>query len=198
MAYSKTVASFCENPDKPFEVISELKVRKMLEKYTAKLPGGWKLEFRRNEHQFGVDIVCYEYKVSDNGFEVNEIGKVEVEASPKWRNGIYPHKWRTYSYLRRKVEKWDKMDQGLYGLDVFSGQMVDNADKKIYLKTAIDMSDCHCALASDIFQYGELYVDRRGDMPPDRSNYLRFPIKENLFNKRGWEDCIKYITNCFQ
>lgn len=192
-SYSQNkIASFCADPKNPFEVVAELKVRKMLEKHTK-----WNFEFSRNEFLFGVDIIAYKYTIIGNTYERNKVGKIEVEASPQWINNQYPPRWRYYSYLRRKVERWDKHRKNTYKDGIWSGEPVDEAESTIYLKCAIDMSDCHSALISDIWGNCRLFRDKDRSLREDAAWYFRSLIEFDEITKRGWKESIDFAINHF-
>lgn len=183
------ISKFCEDPKNPFQVKAELKVRKMLEKHTS-----WKFEFTRNDHPKGVDILAYKYVLNGNDFERVELGKIEVEASGLWKNNKYPENWRTYSYLRRKIEQWREYENGR--VCDWKGLVRENSDKIVYLKCAIDMSDCHAALVSDIWlQAGAFLTEDHRFGRGSRKWMYRIPFSKDRITKRGWRDCIFFALN---
>lgn len=197
MPFNELVASFCEDPKNPYQVKSELKVRKMLEKHTS-----WHFEFSRNEFKHGVDILAYKYVLRGNEYKKIKVGKIEVEVSKLWMHGIYPKNWKATSYLRRKVEKFDLFNVA-HGLnsEIWKGEEWDDASETIYLKCAIDMSDCHCALVSDIWgnkSSGWMEKDKREGITEDRAWYIRFRIEDDPVSIWGWESCIAFSINVFE
>lgn len=187
------ISKYCEDPKNPFQVKAELMVRKMLEKHT-----GWKFEFTRNEHQYGVDIIAYRYTLKGNSFEREEVGKIEVEASKKWKNGIFPTDWKTYSYLRRKIEAWDKTMKP-ETRKIWKGVPWDDGKKRVYLKCAIDLSDCHAALVSDVWDFAnDNFLKEWKKFGRESRRWMyQIPFAKDIITKRGWKDCITFALKSF-
>lgn len=186
--YSNEIANMCEGRKTSYDVTAELKVRKVLEKHT-----GWNVEFTRNDDKYGFDINCFHYTISQS-WERDSAGFVEVEESSMWKDGIYPQRWRFYSYLKRKVFVFD-FKNGL-----FVQSPVENSEKTIYLKVARDLSDCHASLISDIFNHHEFkWTDSRPGLGEDLYNreMLRFSL-QSKYVCRGWAQCVGLIKETFK
>lgn len=195
MRMKNHIAKYCDDPSNPFQVKAELMVRKMLEKHT-----GWEFEFIRNDLQYGVDIIAYKYTLNGNKFIKNEMGRIEVEASKQWVNGEYPKHWKFYSYLRRKVEQWDKsMSTAPKGTSIWMGRPWPSNNRVIYVKCALDMSDCHSALVSDIWVLGKTYLveDKSISLPESQRWYYRTHIILDRITIKGWEKTIGFAIQTF-
>lgn len=187
MPYLDKIASYTPDRKNSYEVTIELKVRKMLEKHTD-----YRFEFRRTDDNYATDITAYRYEVRATGWSVSPIGFIEVEETPNWTNGIYPHNWRTYSYLSRKVLQYDRNTAS------FTDAPVNDAANTIYLKVARDLSDCHASLVMDIAQHHtNRWMDASNGLGAGEYNRqcLRFPINESNYVKRGISDCMNMILD---
>lgn len=184
------VSKFVPDQKAPYNIELELKIRKLLEELLSD-----DYEMHRNEDPYAWDIVCYKYKINGDSFIREELGFIEVEVSKKW-SSTWPGDWKTYSYLRRKVEENDPFNNSP---DTWKGAPAKNAHKTIYLKCSLDMSDCHAALVSDIYERmdGNLVCDHRYGFKERQKWYVRFPLDGCEITRRGWEEAKKLIEEVF-
>lgn len=185
MSSENSIAKYTKTPSSPYSIENELRVRKWLEDIT-----GHQFEFRRNSDQCGYDIQNFYYdKVGSNKFQQRFNCFIEVEDTPIWVNGVYPRHWRSYSFLRRKVDEFD------WDWNVFTESLKTDADKTIYLKVAGDMSDMCCAAITDIKKFGKLTRRGKKDFSNDYTAFVyEFPLdNSDGIVSRGVDECSDYI-----
>lgn len=113
----------------PYEIDSELMVRKWLEKHTD-----YHFEFCKNEDRYGFDIICNKYEINGGNWEKRQIGFIEVELSTKWDEFNYPSNWRNHSFLARKVYKFENGE--------FTSELKDGCDRMVYVIFNKPMTNC--------------------------------------------------------
>ena len=170
----------------PFEIDTELRVRKILESVTDH-----RFEFIKNNNPFGYDLVANKYTQTDSLWKVEPIAFIEIEVSSVWVDS-YPSNWKTYSFLKRKVYKFD------YHSKQYTDELKPYANNTIYFLLNKTMSDSICARISDIAKMPTIVGKETGNLRQD--SYLRIDLdyKQN-FIKRGLENCIdaikKYLSS---
>lgn len=167
----------------PYEIESELKVRKKLESATNHM-----FEFKRNDDYYKEDIECYLYQITGNDWNRYIIGYVEVEEKPQWKKSTWPNYYTHYNFLARKVNKYD------YQSKLFTHELVDNANSTIYLCTAIDLSDAFCCLVSDIPKFGKFWNRSSNENYHNRYDCYYRIDKDHHRVYRGWENVVPFIT----
>ena len=121
----------------PHEIDSELIIRKMLENNT-----NYSYEFQKNG-QYDYDIGVYKYYINAGNYEKVNICFIEVELSEAWKTN-YPNFWHNYSFLRRKVNVFDRQTNR------FTDELKPNAEKTLYIIFNKTMTDAAAIQIKDI------------------------------------------------
>jgi len=165
----------------PYAIDVELEIRKILEKGTD-----YTYEFQKNENHYDYDISVFKYYIDGANWEKKLIAYIELEVSESWENE-FPYYWKTYSFLKRKVYKWD------YGDNNFTNELKDNADKTIYIIFNKSLSDSYCSDIETISTFHEEILSNGGKTGDSRKDtYLREPLTSERVTK-GIENCIEKI-----
>ena len=164
----------------PYEIDSELIVRKMLENNT-----NYTYEFQKNG-KYDYDIGVYKYYLQAGSYKKVNICYIEVELSEAWITG-YPEFWHNYSFLRRKVNVFD------YKNNQFTSKLKDNAEKTLYIIFNKTMTDSAAMPIKDI--PGACYSKFQnvtGTNSIHDNTFYRTPLTSNNVT-RGLESCFELI-----
>jgi len=178
------IKNYVSNPSAQYSIKNELEVRKWLEAIT-----GINFEFRRNDNQYGYDILCYAYSlVNSNKFKQYFNCFIEIEDTPQWTGKTYPPKWRNYQFLRRKIDVFD------YNANQYTNQLKPNANNTIYLKVAGDFSDMCSARIIDIKKNGKKDIIKGWGNDIRKASIYSFPlIPKHPAIARGKDQCAEQI-----
>lgn len=170
----------CKDRVNPYEIDTELRIRKILENYT-----GYQFEIRKNEDPYAYDLVVYFYDTSNVGSPAIPLIFVEIEQSETWKDK-YPSNWKAYSFLARKVFKFDKT------IDAFTNELKDNANKTIYIIFNQSLTDC---IAQKVSFIAENYNLVRSTKTFNSYNdwVLRTPVDNSHLVVRGIEKTMSKI-----
>jgi len=154
----------------PYEIDSELMVRKWLEKHTD-----YHFEFCKNDDKYGFDIICNQYKLDGKDWEKHQIGYIEVELSSKWNQFQYPGNWRSHSFLARKIYKFRNGQ--------FINELKEGCDKMVYVIFNKPMTNCVACRPIDLLGQNPEFarVSYTGDERFDWG--LRVPLDCNIVAK---------------
>jgi hypothetical protein len=134
--------------EQSYDYKDELEIRKILEAHT-----NWQFEFTKND-QYAYDLRITEWDSQPRSPDDNRtLGFVELERSrsdkdDSWVTGEIPDSWYFYSFLMRKVRKWNPHTQRFGGLK-------DEFRRTIYLKFNHAMDNCFAAAVADIYHHGQ-------------------------------------------
>jgi len=149
----------------PYAIDVELEIRKIFEWETD-----YTFEFQKNEDPFDYDISVFKYYIKGADWEKKLIAYIELEVSESWKNE-YPNWWNTYSFLKRKVYKWDNNNK------TFINQLKDNADRTIYVIFNKELTDACCSDLKTISTFNEIILPNGGKTGDIRKDtYLREPL----------------------
>jgi len=170
--------------DQSYEIKDELKIRKTLEAHTD-----WHFEFTKND-QYAYDLRITEWHRRPRSPDDNQtLGFVELERSRadkehSWITGDIPESWKFYSFLMRKVRKWNRRNRRFDGLK-------DEFRRTVYLKFNHAMDNCFAASIADIHQNGQKtpYSDGTKD-----NTYLALDLDDPAV-RVGVEDCVSFIES---
>lgn len=161
----------------PYEINLELWIRKLFENKTD-----YTFEFQKNEDKYGYDLSVYKYYLSGGDYEKILIAFIEIEVSENWENE-YPQYWRDYSFLKRKVYKYDFYE------DIFMNEVKDNSDKTIYIIFNKAITDSICR---DMIFIKDLKSKERKLTNSNRNNWFLTTTKNDVNIIRGLNKCLNY------
>jgi len=117
--------------DADFDIRSELRMRKILERLTP-----YWVELEKND-QYEYDLQYYQWERSHGEWVKTCRGYVELEHSESWTSDTLPNSWRRnyFSALRRKVHQYDQ-HLGRWG------GLRPNADQTVYVKFNEPLTNC--------------------------------------------------------
>lgn len=136
-----------ENQD--YEIKNELQIRKILEANTD-----WNFEFRKNG-KYSYDLCIREWEDKPTGPNDNDVlGFVELERSRSdkkhsWITGDIPDSWVFYSFLERKIRKYDAQKQ------CFT-ELKENHQITVYMKFNHALDNCFVAPVTVIYRDGDI------------------------------------------
>jgi hypothetical protein len=164
-----------------FDIPDELKVRKLLESMLK-----YDIELQKNKDKFGYDIHVFRYNTKTN--EKHPIGYIELEVSDTWVND-YPRHWKTYSFLARKVIKFDR------DKNEFTKELKDNWERTVYLITNKEMSDMICQSIQSISKLKFYYCKVKERYYNDCFFRVRKGSKKIICGK---DNCANFIKQFFE
>jgi len=165
----------------PYAIDVELEIRKIFEWETD-----CTFEFQKNEDPFDYDISVFKYYIRGANWQKKLIAYIELEVSESWENE-YPTWWKTYSFLKRKIYKWDNDNMQ------FINELKENADKTVYIIFNKELTDACCSDLKTISTFNEVILPnggKTGDLRKD--TYLRESLVTNRVF-RGIKSCIEMI-----
>jgi hypothetical protein len=168
--------------DQSYEFKDELKIRKVLERRTD-----WQFEFTKND-QYEYDLRILEWDDEPQSPADNRVlGYVELERARKdrptsWVTGDVPDSWHYYSFLMRKIRKWD------YDAGNWAG-LKDDYRRTVYLKFNHALDNCFAAPVKDIYEQGERTKRSDGGR---QNTYLKLGFDDPTV-RVGISDCVDYI-----
>jgi len=164
-----------------YGIVDELQIRKLLEEETE-----WRYEFTKGA-KYGYDLKLYRWTGSPDGPSDRHLfGYIELERSrgdseKSWVTGDIPAGWPYYSFLRRKVHKFNGVGNW--------GALKPNAERAVYLKFNREMNNCFVAPVTAIDRWGE--ETKRSD--GTRSNtYLKLRFDHPTVTV-GTDEAVNYI-----
>ena len=166
-----------------YEVEVELDVRKLLESKTSRL-----FEFQKNEDKTGYDLICNQYTVTPTDWDKQRIGYIEIEEVCSWSGSDVPSNWYCYSFLARKVYKFNWSD------NKWTNELHDNADSTLYLKVSSDLSGAICASVNDIVEHGIGKKGKKGLSQLYNDTYIEIEIGHSSV-VTGIDNCVEYIID---
>lgn len=169
--------------ENPYAIDVELEIRKIFEWETD-----YTYEFQKNEDPYDYDISVFKYYINGADWKKKLIAYIELEVSESWKDE-YPYWWKTYSFLKRKVYKWDYNDNN------FTNELKDNVDKTIYIIFNKKLSDSCCSDIKTISTFKEEVLSnggKTGDLRKD--TYLREPLNTKRVI-RGTKNCVERIKD---
>lgn len=176
--YFKTLT----NKEDPYEINTELKVRKLLEQNSH-----YTYEYSKNDDKYGYDIEVIKYFLN-NGYRKETIGYIEVEVSYTWIND-WPKYWKSYSFMKRKVYEYDGFN------NVFIDRLKQNVNKTLYVVFNNQFTDCYCSSMSEISQFGTESNNKTQYNRTDQC--LRTSLNDSRVI-RGLDNCIKHINKVLE
>lgn len=169
--------------DQSYEVVDELKIRKLLEAGT-----NWSFEFRKND-KYDYDLQLYRWdEAPDSPTDKELAGYVEIErsaASSDWQTGPIPEHWPVLRVPRRKVDRHG------YNQEWFGPK--DDIERTVYLKFNHRVDECFAVPLLDVREFGEVDYwppDARGRM----DTFYSIDAESDILTW-GIEDSITRITD---
>lgn len=166
-----------------YDIENEIRLRKELEKRTNELT-----EISKNSNQYGYDLVYYLWRRKDGEMEKIPYGYVELEQyeGDGWENRGLPEHWIFYSFLKRKVYKYD------WNNERWLDELKNNARRAIYLKFNDKFSNCFAASMNTIARDGFL-IEYRGEPSSYKQAFLGLAFSNSEVH-RGWKNVIPFIA----
>lgn len=174
----KYLKQLLEDRDNTFEIDLELKIRKLLEHNVD-----YTFEIQKNNDKYDYDLKAFKYYIKGADYRKEPIAFIEVEISENWKDN-YPSYWEDYSFLMRKVYKWDNKKQ------TFTKELKENASKTIYLIVNKNINDAICQKIPFIAKLEP--VEREIGIDLRRRMCLR-TSKDNPSIIRGFNNCMEFI-----
>lgn len=176
----KYFETLCKDRKDPFEITSELQIRKMLEKQTSH-----RFEFRKNDNKYGPDIECYRYDIVGESWSRTRKVFVEVEVSERWVTS-FPDTWKTASFLARKLLHFNG--------ESYVPELKSGCEDMFYLILNKSLTDGYMIHGPDAIK-GRIFEPRymqTGDKRLD--TYVRFNLSDPTYT-RGIQKCVKRIID---
>lgn len=167
-----------------YQIQDELKIRKKLEKNT-----GWDFEFQKYE-KYEYDLSVTKWADNPEDHEDNEvIGYIELERSRgdkahSWISGDIPDSWVFLSFLKRKVNQFDRMTNTW-------GAVKSNHDDTVYVKFNHKMDNCFAVPIKVIANDGETTPRSDGT----RNNTYLSLETDHPKVRYGIDNCISFIKS---
>jgi hypothetical protein len=106
-----------------------------------------------------------------------------LEISENWKTD-YPYYWKYYSFLKRKIYKYD------YSNNQYTNELKENGEHTIYVIFNKTLNDAVCCDVSTIATFTESSVTVTHNLRQD--TFLREPLTSNRVVK-GLSNCIMKI-----